>query len=120
MQGEAAMKRYYKYIKPYWPYFILGPILMIVEVIGEIILPRLMANILNIGVANHNVSYILQTGGVMVIICAGMLLGGVGGAYFGIKASVNFATDLRKDLFAKIQQFSFSNIDEFRDRKSVV
>ena len=107
------MKRYYKYVKPYLPYFILGPILMIVEVIGEIILPKLMANILNIGVANHDVSYILKTGGVMIGICAVMLIGGVGGAYFGIKASVNFATDLRKDLFAKIQQFSFANIDDF-------
>ena len=52
------MKRYWKYIKPYLPAFILGPILMIIEVIGEVVLPKLMANIINIGAANHDVSYI--------------------------------------------------------------
>lgn len=107
------MKRYFKYVKPYLPYFIIGPIMMIVEVIGEVILPRFMANIINIGAANGDVGYIIGMGGLMVLTAVIMMIGGIGGAYFGAKASVNFAADLRKDLFAKVQKFSFSNIDKF-------
>ena len=107
------MKRYYKYIKPYLPYFIIGPIMMIVEVIGEVLMPYLMAQIINNGVAERNIPYIIAVGGVMVLTALLMMFGGIGGAYFGAKASVNFAADLRKDVFAKVQQFSFANIDGF-------
>ena len=107
------MKRYYKYMKPYLPYFILGPIMMIVEVIGEVLMPYLMAQIINNGVAERNIPYIISIGVVMVLTALFMMLGGIGGAYFGAKASVNFAADLRKDVFAKVQQFSFANIDNF-------
>ncbi|MDR0948458.1 MAG: ABC transporter ATP-binding protein/permease [Lachnospiraceae bacterium] len=107
------MKRYWKYIKPYLPYFIIGPIMMIIEVLGEVLLPKMMANIANNGVAAGDIPYIIQTGAQMIGLALCMLLGGVGGAYFGSKASVNFAADLRADVFAKVQQFSFSNIDHF-------
>lgn len=107
------MKRYYKYVKPYLPYFIIGPIMMIVEVVGEVALPKLMANIINIGAAERNIGYILSMGGLMVLTALFMLAGGVGGAYFAAKAAVNFAADLRSDVFAKVQTFSFSNIDKF-------
>ena len=107
------MKRYYKYVRPYLRYFILGPIMMMVEVVGEVVLPQLMANIINIGAANRDTGYILKMGGLMVLMAGLMMLGGVGGAYFGAKASVNFAADLRKDVFSKVQKFSFSNIDKF-------
>jgi len=107
------MKRYFKYIKPYLPYFIIGPVMMIVEVVGEVLLPKLMANIINIGAANHDIGYIISMGGLMLLTAVCMLTGGVGGAYFGAKASVNFAADLRSDVFAKVQKFSFSNIDSF-------
>jgi len=110
---EKQMKRYYKYVRPYLRYFILGPIMMMVEVVGEVVLPQLMANIINIGAANRDTGYILKMGGLMVLMAGLMMLGGVGGAYFGAKASVNFAADLRKDVFSKVQKFSFSNIDKF-------
>jgi len=107
------MKRYYKYIKPYLPYFIIGPVLMIVEIVGEVFMPYLMAQIINNGVAEKNVPYIISLGAGMIVVALLMLLGGVGGAYFAAKASVNFATDLRSDVFAKVQKFSFANIDGF-------
>lgn len=107
------MKRYIKYIKPYLPYFIIGPLMMIVEVIGEVTMPYLMAQIINNGVAQKDVSYIVSTGLLMVVVALCMMGGGVGAAYFGAKAAVNFAADLRKDVFAKVQQFSFNNIDSF-------
>ncbi len=107
------MKRYWKYIKPYLSAFIFGPILMIVEVLGEILLPKFMANIINIGAAERNIPYIVGMGAVMVITALFMMAGGIGGAYFGAKAAVSFATDLRSDVFDKVQKFSFANLDKF-------
>lgn len=125
------MKRWYKYIKPYLPYFILGPLCMIVEVLGEIVMPKFLADIIDYGTgqadiseANTLIQKIYEISGgqspfVIAIMCCMiatailMLIGGVGGAYFGAKASVNFAADLRSDIYKKIQQFSFANIDKF-------
>lgn len=107
------MKRYWKYIKPYLGAFLLAPLLMLTEVFGEIMLPKLMSLIINNGVANRDVDYILAIGGVMAVTAVIMAAGGIGGAYFSSKASICFSTDLRKDVFHKVQQFSFKNIDDF-------
>ena len=107
------MKRYWKYIKPYLTAFICGPLLMIVEVIGEVLLPKFMANIINIGAANRNVPYIIGMGIVMVITALLMMAGGIGGAYFAAKAAISFSSDLRSDVFDKVQKFSFANLDRF-------
>ena len=76
------MKRYRKYIKPYLGAFILGPLLMLTEVAGEIMLPKLMSMIINNGVAQRNVQYILSVGGLMILATLIMAIGGIGGAYF--------------------------------------
>ena len=107
------MKRYWKYIKPYLPAFICGPLLMIVEVIGEVLLPKFMANIINIGAANQHVPYIITMGIVMVVTALLMMAGGIGGAYFAAKAAISFAADIRKDTFEKVQKFSFANLDQY-------
>jgi len=108
------MKRYWKYVKPYLPAFIIGPVLMIVEVIGEIVMPLLLSNIIDKGVnGGRSISYIIMMGVAMVITAFIMMTGGTGGAFFAIKASSGFANDLRKDLFNKIQKFSFANIDRY-------
>ncbi len=107
------MKRWMQYVKPYWGYFLVGPLLMIVEVLGEIFMPKFMAQIINNGVANQNVGYIVGMGVLMLVTALLMMLGGVGGAYFGAKASINFGADVRRDVYAKVQTFSFSNIDKF-------
>ncbi|MBQ6834101.1 MAG: ABC transporter ATP-binding protein [Lachnospiraceae bacterium] len=107
------MKRYKKYITPYLSAFILGPIMMITEVIGEVMLPKLMSMIINNGIANRDVTYITKMGILMLIVVALMAFGGIMGAYFASKASISFASDLRRDVFAKVQQFSFRNIDDF-------
>lgn len=108
------MKRWFKYIKPYWVYFVLGPLCMIVEVIGEVFIPKLYSQIINNGVNNQNVGYIVGMAALMVGVSVLMLLGGVGGAYFGAKASVNFGADLRQNLYNKVQKYSFANIDKFQ------
>ena len=61
------MKRYGKYIRPCWYAFILGPLLMLTEVAGEVLLPSFMADIINVGAAKHDVGYILQKGMIMIL-----------------------------------------------------
>ena len=102
-----------KYVKPYWKYFVLGPLCMIVEVLGEVLMPLWYSRILNIGVENHDVGFIALTCLLMILTALLMMGGGVGGAWFGAKAAVNFAADLRRDVYAKVQQFSFANIDKY-------
>lgn len=107
------MKRYKKYITPYMSAFIIGPLMMLTEVFGEIMLPKLMSLIINNGVAGKDTGYILKMGGLMLLTTVLMAVGGILGAYFSAKASISFTSDLRRDVFAKVQQFSFKNIDEF-------
>ena len=107
------LKRWLRYARPYALYFVVGPLCMIVEVIGEIVLPKLYANIVNVGIETGNVRYIVVTCLLMILMALLMMTGGVGGAYFASKASVNVAADVRRDVYAKIQRFSFANIDRF-------
>lgn len=106
-------KRYKSYILPYKSAFILGPLMMVTEVLGEILLPKFMSMIINHGVAQKDSGYILKMGLVMAITSFLMAAGGILGAYFAAKASISFTSDLRRDLFARVQQFSFKNIDTF-------
>ncbi len=108
------MRRWYKYIKPYLTSFILGPLGMIVEVIGEMFMPILLAEIINR--ANEKTLTVGSSIGIafaLMGIVVLMMSGGVCGAYFGAKASVNFAADLRRDVYAKVQKYSFANVDKF-------
>lgn len=105
---------YKKYVTPYLSAFILGPIFMIVEVLGEVFMPKLMAMIINEGIGNGAGSgYIIVKGLVMVLLALCMMAGGTLGAYFAVKASASFAAALRKDVFTKVQEFSFANIEKF-------
>ena len=108
------MRRWFKYVKPYISSFVLGPAGMIVEVIGEMFMPLILAAIIND--AKNNVLTWQSSIGYAAVLAAIVLLmmaGGVAGAFFGAKASVNFAADLRKDVYTKIQHYSFANIDKF-------
>ncbi|MBO6241779.1 MAG: ABC transporter ATP-binding protein [Butyrivibrio sp.] len=92
---------------------ILTPICMIGEVICEMVIPILMARIVDLGIYGNDMGLIFRTGGMMIVIAILGLCAGLGGAYFGSKASAGFARNLRKAMFDNIQTFSFSNIDKF-------
>lgn len=111
---KFLIKNWFKYVKPYKKYFILGPLCMIIEVIGEVLMPLYLAEVIN-GAVDGTLTVGGSFGimGKMIVTALIMMLGGVGGAYFGSKASVNFAADLRNDLFRKVQGYSFANIDKF-------
>ena len=87
---------------------------MIVEVIGEVIMPRLLSVVINSANAGTlttgtSLSIMLK----MILTALIMMAGGIGGAYFGSKASVNFGADLRADMYKRVQAYSFANIDRF-------
>lgn len=111
---------WFKYVKPYLAFFILGPLCMIIEVIGDVLMPKLLQMIMDgtspfkmMGWELSPAWNVISIALLMLVVVAFMLLGGVGGAYFGSKAAVNFAADLRRDVYGKIQKYSFSNIDKF-------
>ena len=109
----TELKRYKKYITPYLSAFVIGPLMMLTEVAGEVMLPKFMSMIINNGVASRNVAYIGKMGALMVLTVLFMAVGGILGAYFSAKASISFTSDMRNDLFRKVQQFSFENIDGY-------
>ena len=107
------MRSYKELIKKYKYCFLLGPFFMIVEACGEFILPYLNANIINIGIANQDLQYVLENGVIMAIMAFVMLIAGVLGGYYAIKGASYLAAGIRQKVFRKIQKFSFSNIDDF-------
>ena len=92
---------------------ILTPVFMIGEVIMEMIIPLLMASIIDKGVNAGNMDHIISVGGWMFLAAAAGLLFGLGGAFFGARASTGLAKNLRRAEFEHIQRFSFANIDHF-------
>ncbi|OON91748.1 MAG: ABC transporter [Epulopiscium sp. Nele67-Bin001] len=107
------MKKYMKYIAPYWLYFILAPLCMFVEVACDVQIPYYAGQIINLGVENGDSAQIMKLTAIMLVYILLAISSGVGAAYFATKASVNFACDVREDVFKKIQGFSFVNIDKF-------
>lgn len=92
---------------------IITPLSMIVEVIMEMLVPLLMASMIDEGVNTGDMNAILYYGGLMGICAIVALLAGILGGVYGAKASTGFAGNLRMSLFEKIQTFSFENIDKF-------
>ncbi len=107
------MKKYKEHVKKNIVCFILGPLFMILEASGEFILPFINANIINKGAANRDIPFIIQNGVIMLVIAIGMLATGVLGAFFAIRGAARAAAGVRRDVFAKIQTLSFSDIDRF-------
>ena len=85
---------------------------MIVEVIGEVLMPKFLSMVIN-NAGGSSVWYSIGVTALMVLTAVLMMAGGVGGGFFGAKASSSFGADLRKDIYRKVQTFSFSNIDKF-------
>lgn len=94
-------------------YSVLTPLSMIGEVVMEVIIPLLMARIIDVGIAEGNLPYVLRTGGAMVAMACVSLGFGTLGARFGAVAALGFARNLRRQLFMKVQEFSFGNVDRF-------
>ncbi|MBQ7942838.1 MAG: ABC transporter ATP-binding protein [Lachnospiraceae bacterium] len=91
----------------------ITPVFMILEVIMEMIIPLLMASLIDYGVNAGDMNHILKTGGIMIVVALVGLFAGIMGAKYGARASTGFARNLRKAMFENIQTFSFANIDKY-------
>lgn len=91
----------------------LTPVLVCLEVLMEVLIPLLMANIIDVGIANGDMGYIIRMGGLLVVMAMLALLFGAKAGQMGAIASSGYAKNLRHDIFYKIQEFSFGNIDHF-------
>lgn len=107
------LKRILSEVKEYKAASFATPCFMIIEVLMEMLIPYLMASIIDKGVEAGDMSHIIKVGGVMIVIALIGLFGGIMGGVYGAKASTGFAKNLRKAMFDNIQTFSFSSIDKF-------
>ncbi|KIV71699.1 Lipid A export ATP-binding/permease protein MsbA [Bacillus mycoides] len=108
-----SFRKLLQYLKPYMFFAIIGPLFMVLEVAMDLIQPTIMQHIIDIGIANRDLNYVIKMGLLMIGAAALGLIGGLGCMMYSTKAAINFATDIRKDVFAKIETFSSKNRDSF-------
>ena len=107
------IKKLASYIKEYKKASILTPIFVVLEVVMEVIIPLLMSKIIDVGIPNNDIKYILEIGILLTVSAIMSLLFGMLSGRFAAKASSGFAKNLRQGMFYKIQDYSFENIDKF-------
>jgi ATP-binding cassette, subfamily B, multidrug efflux pump len=108
-----------KYIKKYWKSFSLAVLFLTFETISDLLMPTIMAKIIDVGVAGRDLNYVLKMGGLMLLIT---LFGAISASIRSVLASIvsqSFGSELRSDLYKKIQTLSFKNIDRF-ERASLI
>ncbi len=105
-------KRYLGYIRRHWWFFVLGPMFVIFSALSELLLPTITADIINVGIANRDIAYIWEKGLIMVIISVLTMICSVLGACFAVGGGAHFAADLRKDIFDRVEEYSFANLDD--------
>ncbi len=102
------------FLKPYKKWAILAPLLIFLEVIMDLFLPSIMANIVNIGIAEKRIDYIVFHLGIMIVLTILGVVGGTLSTYYSAKASGYMTNDLRKELFEKISELSFFHLDKIK------
>jgi ATP-binding cassette subfamily B multidrug efflux pump len=101
-----------KFLKPYWKSALLAPLLMILEVGMDLMQPRLIQRIVDEGIAQLDMSIVINTGLLMVGLALIGAVGGLGCTVFATLAAQGFGADLRHTLFRQVQSFSFGNLDD--------
>ncbi len=102
-----------KYLKPYWFIALMTPLFMVIEVVVDLIQPKLMSKIVDEGVLAGNMELIVSTGIVMLLLVVLGGIGGIGSAAFSSATSQSFAMDLRNDVFKRTMHLSFQQTDKF-------
>ena len=106
------MFRLLPYLKRYKKESIIGPLFKLLEACFELIVPLVMADIIDVGIKNQDMGYILKMGGVLVFLGVLGLTCSLTAQYFAAKAAIGFGTELRHDLFAHIEALSYTEIDQ--------
>ncbi|NHC42840.1 ABC transporter ATP-binding protein [Bacillus sp. MM2020_1] len=114
-----AMKKLRHYMRPYTLFAILAPLLMCIEVGMDLLQPMIMQKMIDTGIAHQDNVYVIKLGLLMLLSAFVGLLGGAGCSVYAAKASVHFGTDIRRDVFKKMQQFSNQNTDSFGTGKLI-
>lgn len=99
------------FMKKYRTYAILSPIMMILEVASDILIPLLMSRLVDIGIKNGDMDFIMGTGLQMVLLALFGMVMGVVSSFYGARAGYGFAAELRAKAFSRIQDYSFANLD---------
>lgn len=108
-----------RFLRPYWLAVLLAPALMALEVAMDLMQPKLLRSIVDTGLANHDLAFVLHTGGVMLIAAAVGIIGGVGCTVFATIAAHNFGADVRGALFRQVQSLAFGDLDRLETGKLV-
>lgn len=114
-----ATRRLAMYLRPYWHWALLAPLLMALEVAMDLMLPRLVQRIIDQGIAQGDMDIVLSTGLWMIGLSLVGLAGGMGCTVFAFFASQGFGADLRASLFGKVQALSFGNLDRLETGKLI-
>jgi ATP-binding cassette subfamily B multidrug efflux pump len=107
-----AARQLMHFLKPYWHWALLAPLMMMLEVAMDLLQPRMIERIIDQGIAQGNMSLVIHTGFIMIGLAVIGGVGGVGCTTFSTLASQGFGTDLRDTMYRKIQSFSFGNLDQ--------
>ena len=107
------MKKFVKYMKGNWKAAILAPLFIIIDTLGMVVQPYFISKIIDVGIANGDINYIIKTGIIMIVLAIVAIAGGFLAMFFSSKAAYGFGRNIRKDMISKIQEFSFSNINKF-------
>lgn len=107
-----SVKKLTRFLKPYWRWLILAPLLMILEVAMDLMQPKLIERIVDVGIATLDLGVVVRTGALMIGLALIGVGGGMANGFFAVKASQGFAADLREALFRKVQSLSFANLDK--------
>ena len=100
-------------VREYKKQSVLAPLFVILEVLMEVLIPMEMAKIIDVGIAKGNINYIVQRGLILVVMAMLALWFGVIAGKMAAVAAAGYAKNLRHDIFYKVQEFSFKNIDHF-------
>ena len=111
IKSEAIEIKIFKYMKPYKKECILGPLFKFIEASFELFVPLVVAQIIDVGIANYDKVYILKMVGVLVLLGFAGLAFSITAQFFSAKAAVGFASKIRQALFRHIQSFSYTDID---------
>lgn len=114
------MKTIIDYLKRYWIFALAAPLLMMLEVFMDLMLPTIMANIIDVGIANQDLTMVLSLGIRMIIVTLLAFVGGSGCAIISSYASTGLGADLRKDLFTKVQSLANKNLDELKTGNLII
>jgi ATP-binding cassette subfamily B multidrug efflux pump len=108
----GSVRRLGEFLKPYWRWMVLAPLLMTIEVAMDLLQPMLIERIVDVGIAQLDLALVVRTGLLMIGLALLGAVGGITNGIFAVKAAQGFGADLREALFRKVQTLSFANLDE--------